>query len=443
MFLKFLAIAALQAHGLVAPKSSLRAPRKPATVVAARGGGGGVAVAVRPERALKPLSFMFVLSVAVVALAPAPALIDALGSERATALLGVVGSASAGCEILLAPVVGALADSQGRKPVLLGVLLAVLGANGLACAFPSVPALLVTKFVGSLVVGLYFLASGAMLGDAYKADPGQLAATSGLIFALVNVGFACGIKLGSLLPGQTLRSLYGAATAASAAAVAFAYANVEETLDDRRPFELGAFNPLSCYRLFSDGREMRLLALLLAITLQPIFMGDVLQIFAIDEWRLGPSAVATFFTAIPLLGAVGNVVGGRLAKRVGLQAFTAVATLSNLGFWVGCCVSHRAALVAAAVGFLGPARTLGASTSLTALAGRKGVPQGRLSGDRANLVAILKILGPLVYGKLYVWGRRAARPAAPFHLNIALTAAALALAPVALRAAAAEGKEAA
>ena len=41
MFLKFLAIAALQAHGLVAPKSSLRAPRKPATVVAARGGGGG------------------------------------------------------------------------------------------------------------------------------------------------------------------------------------------------------------------------------------------------------------------------------------------------------------------------------------------------------------------------------------------------------------------
>ena len=71
------------------------------------------------------------------------------------------------------------------------------------------------------------------------------------------------------------------------------------------------------------------------------------------------------------------------------------------------------------------------------------MPQGRLSGDRANLVAILKILGPLVYGKLYVWGRRAARPAAPFHLNIALTAAALALAPVALCAAAAEGKEAA
>ena len=99
----------------------------------------------------------------------------------------------------------------------------------------------------------------------------------------------------------------------------------------------------------------------------------------------------------------------------------------------GCCVSHEAALACAAVGFLGPARTLGASTSLTNLAGRRKIPQGRLSGDRANLVAWLKILGPLVYGKLYVAGLAAGRPALPFALNIGLTLCALALAPLALR----------
>ena len=46
----------------------------------------------------------------------------------------------------------------------------------------------------------------------------------------------------------------------------------------RVPFKLRKFNPVSCVRLFSAGVEMRLLALLLAVTLQPIFMGDVLQV---------------------------------------------------------------------------------------------------------------------------------------------------------------------
>merc|ERR1719353_910254 len=100
---------------------------------------------------------------------------------------------------------------------------------------------------------------------------------------------------------------------------------------------------------------MRLLALLLAVTLQPLFMGDVLQVVAIKEWALTKGAVTTLFTLIPVLGAVGNVVGGRCVRFLGVQAFTAIATLSNMIFWGGCCISHRAALLGACVGFLGPA----------------------------------------------------------------------------------------
>lgn len=418
-------------------KGSLRSQAVLPRARAAVGSLSGGEQVLRPERALQPLSFIFVLSVAIVALAPAPALISELGSERATRLLSGVGSASAACEIVLAPIVGALADSYGRKPVLLGVLGAVLCSNGFAFANPtSTAAILATKFVGSLVVGLYFLAAGAMLGDAYKTKPGQLAASSGVLYALVNVGFAAGIKMSSLVPGGgSLRPLYAVATAASLASVCFAAATVRETNPERVPYTLRSFNPLGCVRLFRNGREMRLLAILLALTLQPIFMGDVLQIFAIDQWKLSQAQIATFFTIIPVMGAVGNVAGGRLVKAIGLQAFTAIATLSNFGFWVGCSLSHRAALIAATVGFLGPARTLGASASLTAIAGKKGIPQGQLSGDRANLIAILKILGPTVYGQLYVRGIRNATPNLPFVLNGVLTLAALALAPVALRAA--------
>merc|ERR1740130_259326 len=86
-------------------KGSLRSQAVLPRARAAVGSLSGGEQVLRPERALQPLSFIFVLSVAIVALAPAPALISELGSERATRLLSGVGSASAACEIVLAPIV--------------------------------------------------------------------------------------------------------------------------------------------------------------------------------------------------------------------------------------------------------------------------------------------------------------------------------------------------
>ena len=82
---------------------------------------------------------MFVLSVAVVALAPASCLVKTLGATKATALLSTVASLSALAEILLAPLVGALSDSIGRKPVLLLTLAVTLLANALVAIVPAVP----------------------------------------------------------------------------------------------------------------------------------------------------------------------------------------------------------------------------------------------------------------------------------------------------------------
>lgn len=69
-----------------------------------------------------------------------------------------------------------------------------------------------------------------------------------------------------------------------------------------------------------------------------------------------------------------------------------------------CSGSQKIALWTAIIGILGPARTLGVSTQLSAEAERVGLSQGQLSGDRANLIAILKVVGPLLYGQLFVQG---------------------------------------
>ena len=151
-----------------------------------------------------------------------------------------------------------------------------------------------------------------------------------------------------------------------------------------------------------------------------------------------------------------------------------------------CCASRQTALICAIIGVLGPARTLGATTMMTTEGAKRSIPQGRLSGDRANLIAWIKVrqrtdgggwrgmeggggawavmvmvvappppqrspatfaltgahapplsawlqvIGPLVYGSLYVRGVAAGVPTAPFRFNAALTLASLVLAPIAL-----------
>jgi hypothetical protein len=217
---------------------------------------------------------------------------------------------------------------------------------------------------------------------------------------------------------------------------------VRETMPaaDRVPFRARAFNPFAFTRLLNAGepksagrRTMRLLAALAALTLFPLFMGDVLQVFAVSQWALTNAQVSSLFSFIAVSGVVSNLVGGALIRTVGLRGFTALATASTLLLWVGFSSARlKVALACAAVGFLGPARTLGATTMMTSEGAKLGIPQGQLSGDRANLVAWLKVVGPLVYGALYVRGASAGLSQAPFVLNVALTAAALALGPFAL-----------
>ena len=54
-------------------------------------------------------------------------------------------------EILLAPLVGALSDSIGRKPVLLLTLMSVLVVNAVAACFPVVPLIVASTFISKCV----------------------------------------------------------------------------------------------------------------------------------------------------------------------------------------------------------------------------------------------------------------------------------------------------
>ena len=194
-------------------------------------------------------------------------------------------------------------------------------------------------------------------------------------------------------------------------------------------FKARSFNPFAFTRLLAEGRTMRLLVGLSCLTLPPLFMGDtlqvcdmrlsafarchllshavtcchllspavtcchrLLQVFAMEQWGLAQKQVAQLFTLIAVSGVIANSVGGTLIRLLGLLPFTLLATSSTLLFWLGfSSASYKAALICAAVGVLGPARTLGATTMMTTEGAARGIPQGQLSGDRANLIAWIKV----------------------------------------------------
>ena len=405
------------------------------TVVASESNGELVAATppesggpISTETSLKLTAALLVLGVSVVVLRPTPALIEMLGAARATQMLSLTASASAALEIAASPVIGGLADAIGRRPALLGTLFVTLLSSVGAAAMTTAPAILAAKFVQSMAVGVFILLSSTILADSYRTEPKRLAAASSTLFAVVNLGFGVGVALTPRLP-TGLKACYYVSSAALLAACAVAATTLREslTLAQRVPFKAKAINPFACVRLFRAGNPLRVLAIITALNLQPLFMGDVPQLFAMSEWGLDVAGVSKLFTAVAATGVVSNLAAGKFIGKIGLRPFAAIATASSLIYHLGFCLSYRTALICACIGWLGPARAVAGSSLLTSVGARMGMPQGQLSGDRANLVAILKVLGPLVYGQAFLFGKAISTPILPFLLNAVLTLGALAL----------------
>lgn len=366
-------------------------------------------------------------SLSLVVLSPTPALIAAVGTERATSMIQWVAAASAGTEVVLSPLVGSLVDALGRKPLLVLALCLLSLAQALVACTGSVGSILLANFASSFLFGVFMLSAGAATADLLVATPERLAAETAVGMTVLTGGLALGVPLSSALPAR-LGAKYGASAALSLCGALVLSARMGETLPatDRRAFEprLALRSPLACARLFRRSRRLALLSALLGLQLLPLFAGDMLQVHSIEQWKLTDGQRTRLFTLTGLSAVGANALASGLIRTLGLRAFTALAGLSHAFYWAGVSHSGRAALLSAVPAVLGGARALGVSTQLTAEGARAGVRQGELAGERANLFALLKVVGPILYAQLYAKGRALGCPQLPFALNCALMLAA-------------------
>jgi len=161
----------------------------------------------------------------------------------AAGITGQFGFAWAAMQLVCSPLLGALSDRFGRRPI---VLLSSLGL-GLDYVLMAVAPTVGWLFVGRVVSGITaasFSTAGAYIADV--TPPDQRAARFGMLGAAFGLGFVIGPALGGVLGDVDLRLPFWVAGGLSLVSTLYGFFILPESLppDRRRAFSWRRANPI-------------------------------------------------------------------------------------------------------------------------------------------------------------------------------------------------------
>jgi DHA1 family tetracycline resistance protein-like MFS transporter len=343
----------------------------------------------------------------------------------------------AAMQFLASPVVGALSDHFGRRPV---VLLSNfgLGADYLLMALaPTVGWL----FVGRVISGI--TSSSYPTASAYIADvtpPEQRAAKFGLMGAAFGLGFVIGPAIGGVLGDIDLRLPFWVASALSLANAAYGFFVLPESLppERRARFHWKGAHPIGAFTFLRE--KPALLALGAAVCLYYVAHEVYPTLFVLyGDYRYGWTTrelgltLALYGVASMLVSAffIGPVVT-RIGERRSLLLGLAIGAAS--GLWIAFASTGTLFLLCLPISSLAAIT----SPSLMAIASRQAgeSEQGRLQGSLSAVQGISMMIAPLLLAEIFSRSiQRGGRPYSgiPFAFAGLVLCAALVLAARATR----------
>lgn len=160
---------------------------------------------------------------------------------------GLLATIFAAMHFMFGPMIGALSDAYGPRPV----LLLAFGVMALNHLLMPVAHTIWLPILGRMIGGI--TAATQSTAAAYIADiskPHEKAKNFGLIGATSGVGFVIGPLLGGFLAVWGVRSPFYATNIMAAMIMGFGWLILPETVTQRirRPFALRRANPLSALR---------------------------------------------------------------------------------------------------------------------------------------------------------------------------------------------------
>ncbi len=322
----------------------------------------------------------------------------------AAEMFGIFATVWALMQFLCSPLLGALSDRYGRRPV---ILISCLGL-GLDYIFMALAPSLALLLVGRVISGITSATIGTSF--AYIADvtkPDERAKAFGLVGVAFGLGFVVGPAIGGLLGSVDPRLPFWISAAACLANAAFGWFVLPESLppDKRMAFAWKRANPVGSLRLLASHRQLLGLA---AVDFLGNFAHQVLPavfvLYAGHRYGWGEMTVGLTLafvgicTAIvqglllgPIVGRIGSrraLIAGLLAGAIGMSIYGLAET--GPWFWAGVPVMAFWGLAGPAVQDMMTRRVSGSE-------------QGQLQGASSASRSIAGLVSPGLFAVLFAW----------------------------------------
>jgi len=345
--------------------------------------------------------------------------------------LGVIVAVYALMQFLFAPVLGALSDRFGRRPIIL-ISLFGFGIDYLIQGWaPSIGWLFVGRFIAG-VMGASITTANAYIADV--STPDTRARNFGFVGVAFGLGFTLGPALGGVLGAIHLRLPFFVAAALALVNGLYGFFVLPESLapEHRRPVSFANMNPMASLRRL---RAYPLVAgLAFAVLFSSLAQRGMENVWVLHAgYRYGWNTQTNGLT-LALVGVMAILVQGllvrptvrRLGERRTIMLGLTVSTLAFLGY--GLASDGWMVLVIIVFGAL-------AGLAMPAIqglvAGTVGPSeQGEIQGALTSLTSLTSIFAPLIFtaGLFSFFTSSAAPmalPGAPFLLGSILFAVSL------------------
>jgi MFS transporter, DHA1 family, tetracycline resistance protein len=316
--------------------------------------------------------------------------------------LGVLLAIFALAMFLCAPVLGALSDRTGRRPIILLALAGAVLDHVLSASAQSVTALAIARILAGACTA-FTAAAYAYIVDVTPAE--NRAQRFGKLGAVSSGGFIVGPGIGGLLAESDPRTPFWVAAILTSLCLAYALAALRESRRGSRESvsSLRIANPFTPLLLLTRAGVLRPLAFVTFMLGLSIAIGNATWVLFVQS-RLGWGAREIGLT-LTVLGVGATIAQATMPRILATRLTDRQAILTGLSFAIASNLVYTLlqsdwqvllAVPLTAVAFL-------AGISIQVLASRQvsGAEQGSLQGAFISLGSISMLLGPLIGASLF------------------------------------------